>query len=79
MPFDKLIRKDMKQMKPIQPTKEAWNQIEQAAQIIEAGFDPSDYDLELIEEMIEDGFEDDLPESVMEYMDDMESMDEGED
>lgn len=66
-------------MKPIQPTKEAWNQIEQAAQIIEAGFDPSDYDLELIEEMIEDGFEDDLPESVMEYMDDMESMDEGED
>jgi hypothetical protein len=53
-------------------------QVQKASESIEAGYDPSDDDLELIEEMIEDGFEDDLPESVIEYMDDMESMEQGE-
>ncbi len=65
-------------MKPIRSIEADMEQVQRAAEIIESGFDPSDEDLDLIEGMIKDGFEDDLPESVMEYMDDMESMEKGE-
>ena len=60
-------------MKTIRPHEADMEQVQRAAEIIEAGFDPSDEDLELIEDMIEDGFEDDLPESVLGYMDEIEA------
>lgn len=65
-------------MKPIRPHETDMEQVQRAAEIIEAGFDPSDEDLELIEDMIEDGFDDDLPESVLDYMDEIEVEDEDE-
>lgn len=60
-------------MKPIRPHETDMEQVQRAAEIIESGFDPSDEDLELIEDMIQDGFEDDLPESVLDYMDEIEA------
>ena len=65
-------------MKPIRPHETDMEQVQRAAEIIESGFDPSDEDLELIEDMIEDGFEDYLPESVLDYMDEIEVEDEDE-
>ena len=59
-------------MKPIRSIEADMEQVQRAAEIIESGFDPSDEDLDLIEGMIKDGFEDDLPESVLDYMDEIE-------